>query len=41
MYVTFIDFADAFCSASREFIFDSLEKFSIPETDCTLIKGLR
>ena len=32
MYVTFIDFADAFGSVSHEFIFDSLEKFNIPET---------
>ena len=40
MYVTFIDFADAFGSVSHEFIFDSLEKFNIPETYCTLIKDI-
>ena len=40
MYVTFIDFADAFGSVSHEFIFDSLERFNIPETYCTLIKDL-
>ena len=36
IYVTFIDFADAFGSVSHEFIFDGLEKFNIPETYCTL-----
>ena len=36
MYVTFIDFADTFGSVSHEFIFDSLERFNIPETYCTL-----
>ena len=40
MYVTFIDFADTFGSVSHEFIFDSLERFNIPETYCTLIKDL-
>ena len=40
MYVTLIDFADGFGSVSHEFIFDSLERFNIPETYCTLIKDL-
>ena len=40
MYVTFIDFADAFGSVSHEFIFDSLDRFDIPETYCNLIKDL-
>ena len=40
IYVTFTDFADAFGSVSHEFIFDSLEKFNIPETYCPLIKDL-
>ena len=40
MYVTFIDCADAFGSVSHEFIFDSLERFNIPETYCNLIKDL-
>ena len=40
MYVTFIDFADAFGSVSHEFIFDSLKRFNIPETYYTLIKDI-
>ena len=40
MYVTFIDFADAYGSFSHEFIIDSLERFNITETYCTLIKDL-
>ena len=40
MYVTFIDFADAYGSVSHEFIIDSLERFNITETYCTLIKDL-
>ena len=40
MYVTFIDFAVAFGGVSHQFIFDSLERFNIPETYCTLIKDL-
>ena len=40
MYVTFIDFAHTFGSVSHEFIFDSLERFNIPETYCNLIKDL-
>ena len=40
MYVTFIDFADAYDSFSHEFIIDSLERFNITETYCTLIKDL-
>jgi len=40
MYVTFIDFADAFGSVSHEFIFESLEKLNIPETYLIIIKDL-
>ena len=40
IYVTFIDFPDAFGSVLHEFIFDSLERFNIPERYCTLIKDL-
>ena len=40
MYGTFIDFANAFGSVSHEFIFDSLDRFNIPKTYCTLIKDL-
>ena len=40
MYVTFTDFADTFGSVSHEFIFDSLEKFNIPEMYFNLIKDL-
>lgn len=40
MYVTFIDFADAFGSVSHKFILDSLEKFNIPQVYRDLIKDL-
>ena len=40
MYVTFTDFAGASGSVSHEFIFDSLDRFNIPETYCNLIKDL-
>ena len=38
MYVAFTDFADTFGSVSHKFIFDSLDRFNIPETYCNLIK---
>ena len=40
IYVTSIDLADDFCCVSHELIFDSLKRFNIPETYCTLIKNL-
>ena len=40
IYIAFVDFEDAFGSVSHEFIFGTLEHFSIPYTYCVLIEDL-
>ena len=39
-YAVFIDFADAFGSVKHDFIFQTLEKFSIPTYICRIIEDL-